>query len=76
MNAFEMEKTGKWILSIVNKKEFFWFLQPFVSRNKGEINDVKLSLENLPKKLQETPRIHLENLKIVLDEYCNFVEIR
>lgn len=53
-----------------------WFLQAFVSRDKENINDCRLSVEELPKDLQKTPDSVIEELKEVVGKYFKRVSVR
>jgi pyruvate formate lyase activating enzyme len=76
LNEKEADKMGQWVLSLTKTKNFRWILQAFVSRSREEINDERMSLENLEEEMKETPKEHLEKLKHILEKYCDFVEIR
>jgi pyruvate formate lyase activating enzyme len=63
-------------LNQINKSEIRWFLQAFVSRDKDNINDSRLSVESLPKEMQKTSDNVMQELKEAVGKYFKNVKVR
>jgi pyruvate formate lyase activating enzyme len=76
INPEEIRDTAELIYDYTGIKEHKFFLQKFISRNKGEIMDERFSKENLPNEMWETPREHMEKCLIEAKKYLPNCEIR
>jgi pyruvate formate lyase activating enzyme len=74
MNLEEVEEMAKWVSGLIGKKAR-WIIQPFISREKGEVLDDKYSKEVLKLEMHETPRELLQSYKEIIGKYFD-AEIR
>lgn len=75
INPEEIRETAELINKLSNENSKY-YLQKFVSREKGNIMDEKFSKDYLPKEMWETPKEHLEECLIEAKKYLNKVSIR
>ena len=62
MTPEEVKDIAQWIVEATGNHDHKYFLQTFVTRSREEMVDGRLSKENLPKDMHETPKDLLRNM--------------
>lgn len=76
MTPEEIIDATKMIIESTGNNTHKYFLQKFVSRTKEEMINVRLSKENLPIELQETPKEYLEEILKEVKKYMPNTKVR
>lgn len=76
MTIEDIVQTAEWINSATGSSRHRYYLQPFVARDKNQMMDERLSTENLPKELHETPKSLLVSMKKAVQNILPRTEIR
>ena len=75
LNLSEIEKMAKWVSDLIKRKDVYYYIQKFVSRDK-DILDERLRKDNIPKDMVETPQDLLIEIEKLLKGYFDYVEVR
>lgn len=76
MTDEEAEEMAKWVIRNTGKNSHKYFLQKFVARKKEEMVDERLSLEQLPEEMHQTPGKTMAKIYDAMQKYLPCIAVR